>query len=66
LPQIHRFLRIKLIESTDFTKDKCCLALIAGNAVRDEKQENGSQKKPEPFASNNKKCYTFVFQIFLG
>jgi hypothetical protein len=21
-------------------------------------------KKPKPFASNNKKCYTFVFQIF--
>jgi hypothetical protein len=32
------------------------------------KQENGpevsGQKKPEPFAPNNKKCYTFVFQIF--
>jgi hypothetical protein len=28
------------------------------------KQENGNQKKPEPFAPNNKKCYTFVFQIF--
>jgi hypothetical protein len=29
------------------------------------KQEKGNQKKPEPFAPNNKKCYTFVFQIFL-
>jgi len=28
------------------------------------KQENANQKKHEPFAPNNKKCYTFVFQIF--
>ena len=51
-------------ENMIFTKGKCYLALIGATAVQCGKQENGNQKKPEPFAPNNKKCYTFVFQIF--
>jgi hypothetical protein len=40
------------------TKEKDC------NGKQEKGPEVSGQKKPEPFAPNNKKCYTFVFQIF--